>query len=392
MSNKKLRAKTFVFFGVVIIAAAILLMTIPKIIGTVGYVVWLISPFIIAYFISLLLNPMVNGLEKRFKIPRAVCTIIAIILTVGVLGGIITGVIWKVIDEVKRIVEDWPVIYENILVAWGSVSDFFSDFVALLPRNAQNMVSNFSSYVLDFLTNFVKNAGLVATAGNFAKKLPDIFIATVVFLLSLYFMVTDSGRVSCTIRKPFSGKFLEKVDTFRTEIKKYVGGYIKAQLTIMCISFTIILIGLSILRVGYAPIIALVTAFVDALPFFGSGAILWPWAGVSFIMGNTLEGVGLIIVYLCVILTRQFLEPKIVSKNIGIHPLVTLMSMYIGFKIFSVGGMILGPLVMVMLVSMYRIGVFEGLFVSVGNFFKKFGREIKNITNSLSDKENENEE
>ncbi len=392
MSNKKLKAKTLVFFAVVIIAAVILFTAVPKVLGATGYILWLISPFVIAYFISLLLNPMVNVLEKRFKLPRGLCTIVVIILTIGVIGGIISAVIWKIVDEVKNVIEDWPIIYDNILVTWDSVSNFFADFVAMLPDKMQNTMNNLSEVALDLLGKLFADTGIVDSAGNFAKKLPEMFIVTIVFLLSLYFMITDSRKVSNTLRRPFSEKFLNKMDTFRTEVKRYVGGYIKAQLILMCISFTIILIGLSVLGIKYAPVIALAIAFVDALPFFGSGAILWPWSAVSFIMGDTLDGIGLIIIYLCVILMRQFLEPKIVSKNIGVHPLITLMSMYIGFKIFSLGGMILGPLVMVVLVSMHRAGVFEGLFASIRKFFKQFVCEIKNITNSFGDKENEDEQ
>lgn len=392
VNNKKLKAKTFVFFAVVIITAIILFAAIPRVIGTVGYAIWLISPFVIAYFISLLLNPMVNGLENRFKIPRGICSIVVIILTIGVIGGILSAIVWKIVDEIKNIIEDWPMIYENILVTWAGVSNFFADFIAMLPEKMQDTMNNISEVALDFLGKIFANTGLVDSAGTFAKKLPEMFIVTIVFLLSLYFMITDSKKVSKTLRKPFSEKFLNKMDNFRTEVKRYVGGYIKAQLILMCISFTIILVGLSILGIRYAPVIALLIAFVDALPFFGSGAILWPWSAVSFIMGNTLEGVGLIIIYLCVILMRQFLEPKIVSKNIGVHPLITLMSMYVGFKIFSLGGMILGPLVMVVFVSMNRAGVFEGLFTCIRKFFKQFVQEIKNIINSLSDKENEDEQ
>ena len=164
--------------------------------------------------------------------------------------------------------------------------------------------------------------------------------------------------------------------------------YIKAQLTIMCISFTILLIGLSILKIDYALVIAIAVAILDALPFFGSGAVLWPWAAIAFIMGDVLLGVSLIIIYLAVILTRQFVEPKIVSQNIGIHPITTLMAMYVGFKIFSIGGMILGPLLMVMLVSLYRTGIFDGVVMSAKNLFRRLGREIKSITNSLNDEEN----
>ena len=262
----------------------------------------------------------------------------------------------------------------------------------MLPQNLQNAAHELGDHAISLITNVATNDDVFNAAGNIAKKLPGIFIVTVVFILSLYFMITDAKKVSTFLRKPFSEKFLEKADNVRLEIKKYVGGYVKAQLVIMCISFTLILIGLYILKIEYAPLIALGIAIFDALPFFGSGAILWPWAAISLISGKTLEGVGFVIIYLAVILTRQFIEPKIVSKNIGIHPLITLISMYVGFKIFSIGGMILGPLVMVFIISFYRSGVFNGFIHSTKMFFKKFARELKNIAISLDDKENDDEQ
>ncbi|MBR5808622.1 MAG: sporulation integral membrane protein YtvI [Clostridia bacterium] len=369
-----------------------ILISIPKVANAIGYAVWLFAPFIIAYFVSLIVNPMVHGIEKRFRLPRGVCAILVIVLTVGVLGGIITAIIWKVIDEVRNVYEDLPIIYENVRIAWIKISVFFSDFVAMLPENLQNVFDDTSNQVLDWFANIATNTQIVRSAGNIAKKLPSIFVVTVVFILSLYFMITDAKKVSLAVKKPFSEEFIQKMKEFKTEIKKYVGGYLKAQLTIMCISFTIILIGLSILKIDYALVIAIAVAILDALPFFGSGAVLWPWAIIAFIMGDVLLGVGLIIIYLAVILMRQFVEPKIVSQNIGIHPITTLMSMYVGFRIFSIGGMIVGPLVMVLLVSLYRTGIFDGVVTSAKKLFKRFGREIKSLTNSLNDEENKDGE
>jgi len=392
VGSKKLKSKTMAKYLLILILFLIVLVAIPKVASAVGYVVWLFAPFIIAYFVSLLVNPMVHGIEKRFHLPRGVCAILVIVLTVGVLGGIVTGIIWKIVDEIRNVYEDLPIIYENIRIAWMKISDFFSDFVAMLPKNLQNVFDDASNQVLEWFADIATNTHIVRSAGNLAKKLPSIFIVAIVFILSLYFMITDAKKVSLVVKKPFSDEFIQKMKDFKGDLKKYVGGYVKAQLTIMCISFTILLIGLSILKVDYALIIALAVAILDALPFFGSGAVLWPWSIISFIMGDILMGVGLIIIYLAVILMRQFVEPKIVSQNIGIHPIMTLMAMYVGFRIFSIGGMIVGPLAMVILVSLYRTGIFNGVVTSAKNIFIKFGREIKSITNSLNDKENKNGE
>lgn len=385
MSKKKKVAKTLGFYILVIILIALVVVFLPKILNMAGYVLWLFAPFVVAYAFSLIANPMADGLQKRFRLPRGISAVLVIVLTVGVIGGIAGGIIWKIVDEIRNVYEDLPVIYMNIRETWTSVSESVEDIVSVLPREFQTAFEDVSDQFLKWLADFATNTEIVRSAGNIAKKLPNIFIASVVFILSLYFMVSDSARVSAAVKKPFSEKTVAKMAEFRTQIKQYVGGYVKAQLMIMCVSFTIILIGLSIIKIDYALIIALATAIFDALPVFGSGAVLIPWAIVSLITGNVLHGIVLIIIYLSVVLTRQFIEPKIVSKNIGMHPILTLMSMYVGFKIFSVGGMILGPLVTVIVISLYRTGVFDGVINSVRKIIKKSCREIKNIKNSLED-------
>lgn len=392
MSNKKVKSKTLALYLLILILVLVVLVAIPKLANAFGYALWLFAPFIISYIVSLIVNPMVHGIEKRFHLPRSVCAILVIVLTVGVLGGIVTGVIWKIVDEIRNVYEDLPIIYENVRITWMKISDFFSDFVAMLPENLQTVFDDAANQVMEWFADLATNTEIMRSAGNIAKKLPSIFVVVIVFILSLFFMITDAKKVSMAVKRPFSEEFIQKMLEFKADLRKYVGGYVKAQLTIMCISFTILLIGLSILKVDYALVIALAVAILDALPFFGSGAVLWPWSIVSFIMGDVLIGVGLIIIYLAVILMRQFIEPKIVSKNIGIHPLMTLMSMYVGFRIFSIGGMILGPLMMVMLVSLYRTGIFDGVVISAKKLFKRVGREIKSLTNSLNDKENKDGE
>lgn len=385
MSKKKKIAKVMTMYILIGILVVLTIIFLPKILRLTGYIIWLFAPFLLAYGISLIVNPMADGLQKRFRLPRGISAVLVIVLTVGVLGGIVTAVIWKIVDEVGKVYEDLPMIYMNIRNTWFSVSKAFSNVVEILPKELQSVIEDLSDQFLRWLADIATNTELMRSAGNVAKKLPNIFIATVVFILSLYFMVADSKRVSNAVKTPFSAKMIERMSEFRVQVKKYAGGYLKAQLIIMCISFTIILIGLSILKIDYASVIAFATAVFDALPFFGSGAVLIPWAVISFISGNILNGVGLLIIYLLVVLTRQFIEPKIVSKNIGLHPILTLMSMYIGFKIFSIGGMILGPLVTVIIIGLYRAGVFDGAINSARKISSKACREIKKIKISLED-------
>lgn len=385
MKKKKITLKTILITAAVILALVGVILLLPGIIDLLGRVIWLLAPFIAAYLISLLANPMANALQKRFKLPRGVSAVLVIVLTVGVLGGILTGIIWKIIDEVRHLYADFPTIYENIKMTWYSISDAMSNIVGMLPKNFQNSVNDASEQILDWIAGFATNTSFMLAAGNAAKKLPNVFISVIVFLLSLYFMISDSKTVAAAVRKPFTETFLRRMTYFRTEIKRYVGGYVKAQLIIMCIAFTVLLIGLTVLDIDYALVLALAIAVFDALPFFGSGAVLIPWAVISFITGGWARGIGLVIIYLSVILTRQLVEPKIVSKNIGMHPIMTLMAMYVGYRTLSIGGMIFGPLILMFAVSLYRAGLFDGIIKFVKNISAKTVAEIKKIKISFED-------
>jgi len=328
---------------------------------------------------------MADGIQKRFKLPRNISAIIVIFLFVGVVGGILTGVVWKIVDELKQIYENFPIIYVKIQNSWLQFSGKFDDIIKTMPQNVQDSVNGLYDQFMDWIAKVVANAKFLETAGDFAKKLPSILISIITFILSLYFMVSDSKNIDEMIKKHIPKSVQQRASLLKTEIKKYLGGYLKAQLVLMCISFLIILIGFLILRVEYALILALAIAIFDALPFFGSGAVLIPSALVNFVSGNISKGIGCLIIYLSVLLMRQLIEPKIVGKNIGMHPLLTLMSMYAGYRIFSIGGLILGPLVITIIISFYKVGIFDGIIKFVKTVFLKIKKEIINIQKSFYD-------
>ncbi|MBE7045152.1 MAG: sporulation integral membrane protein YtvI [Ruminococcaceae bacterium] len=359
------RVAGLALLGIVLIVAIILFL--PTALQWVLGLFRLFLPFILGYAVSLLINPLADKLQKRLKLPRALSAILVIVLTVGCLGGIITAVIWKIVDEVKRLYEQFPMIYENAKLTWQQLSARFSAIYVALPENVQEMFDHFGTQLSSGMTDFAEQMTVVEKAGNFAKRLPSVFIGTIVFILSLFFMTSDAETVQKALRRVFGEWFMTRIGTIKQELRRYLGGYVKAQLTIMSVAFVILFVGLSILNIDYALLIALGIAVLDALPFFGSGAVLWPWTIISFINGMPKIGVGLLIIYLILVLCRQLIEPKIVSSNVGMHPILTLMAMYIGYKTLSIGGMLLGPIILMTIISFYRAGIFAPMI----NLLKK---------------------
>jgi len=372
---------------IILIACALLVTLIvflPDITGGLWTAIMIFMPFILAYFVSIIANKLADAFEKRFHLPRRIAAILVIIITVGVLGSIVGGIIWKIVDEIKQILENFPVIYANISNFWNDLSENMSDIVERMPEGVQSAFDNMYEQFMMGFANIVKDIKLLQTAGNFAKSLPSALISSITFILSLYFMVADAKEIRAFFRRNIPESAQIRVRQLKDELKRYVGGYVKAQLIIMCFAFLILLVGLLILDVKYALLIALVVAIFDALPFFGSGAVLIPWAVIEFFMGSPARGVGFLIIYLSVLFLRQMIEPKIVGDNIGMHPLLTLISMYTGYKVFSIGGLILGPLTLTLIISFYNIGAFNGIISFVKGSYKVFVKEIKSVINSLN--------
>ncbi len=354
----------FVFFG--------------NIVDAILWLIRLVSPFLIAFLLSLALNPLAEKLQKKLKLPKGLTAIIVIILTVGVLGGIVGSLIWKIASEIRSIYNQIPEIYENVVEGFENLQNSMFHIYSSMPKEMQTVFDNIGDNLKNTLANAVRDnyKPVMYGAGNIAKKLPSIFISIIVFILSLFFIMSDEENVKNAVKKLFPKTFLEKCSTIGGQLKKYLGGYIKAQLIIMSIAFVIIFIGLSILRAEYAMLIALGVAALDALPFFGSGAVLIPWSIISFLSRDLRMGIGLLIIYLAIIFTRQMIEPKIVSHSLGTNPLLTLMSMYIGYKIFSIGGMILGPIILVLVISLHKAGALETPERVIKNIAKKIKYEL----------------
>ena len=360
----KLKHNTLKFIIGLIITAVIvvgLIFALPGIWDAVIYLLRLFMPFVIAYIFVLAVDPLVRKMQKSLKLPRTGAAFLVMVILIGGIGGLLSWIIYKLISEMRTVYENFPDIYDSMVFEIELLKTKLSGIYDVMPSNIQEALRGLTNEISAAAAGFInkKSMPVMSSAGSFAKSLPNILVSILVFLLASFFMISDFARVKKAVKTPFTNRAQEKLTLLGLQIKKYLGAYVKAQLMIMTIVFFILFIGLSILNVEYALLVALGTAVLDALPFFGSGAVLWPWSLISFVTGDLKMGIGAIIIYVIIVVTRQSIEPKIVSSNIGMNPILTLMSMYLGFKLLSIGGMILGPVIMMLIISLYKARIFD---------------------------------
>lgn len=318
-------------------------------------------PFMIGWVISLVANPLVRFLENRVRILRkhgSMIIIIAVLAGVILLGYL---AIVNLLDQGKNLVRNLPEIYSGFQQDFTDIENNLQVVYDRLPVDMQKSISEISENFSGYISELVHAMGMptFAAAGNFAKNVPGTLIGIIMTILSAYFFTAQRDQIFYYMKKHMAGRMQERVAFVLADLRRVVGGYFKAQLKIMVVVYFILVIGLFILRVDFALVLAFLIAFLDMLPFFGTGTVLGPWAAFKILSGDYTFGLGLIALYAVTQVVRQVIQPKIVGDSIGMNPLAALFFLYIGFRVGGVGGMIIAVPVGMILINLYRSGVFE---------------------------------
>ncbi len=325
-------------------------------------------PFLIAFIISLMVEPAIKYLMKKTNMTRKMSSIIIFIIVFSIIIGLIIWGIVSLISESTNLLQTLNLyidktytqiqdVIKRVSVTKINVS---SNIVNLVQDSSKEILIRLSSWLTNFLTKLIE----------MITSLPAIGIYTVITILSLYFICTDKIYILDLMEHHMPKKWVRKIGTHIREITKSLGGYLKAEAILILVSFVISVIGLYIFKftgmnMKYPLLIALGIAFVDALPILGSGSVMVPWGIISALNGDIQLGMAVIILWIIMSIVRQFLEPKIVSGKIGIHPIFTLVAMYTGFKIMGVMGMLIGPIVLIILKNIFATVLEQGLAKSI---------------------------
>lgn len=196
--------------------------------------------------------------------------------------------------------------------------------------------------------------------GRLLITFPKAMIFTLVSVISAFYFSMDLKKVNSQVLSVFPLKWQERGKRLKNLLLGTTFKYLRAYLLIMLITFSLLFVGFSVLKIKYALILSALFALIDFLPVLGVGALLVPWGIFELIRGNFKLGIGLIVMYLVIAVVRQVTEPKIIGANFGIHPLLTLFSMYMGLSLFGVTGMVLGPVAAVTAKGILNVEKGEG--------------------------------
>jgi len=326
---------------------------------TVQYAFGLMMPFVIGFIVSFLLNPAINYLSMKLRTPKKIVAVVLVLLLYAGAGLAMSWIGIRVFAVLKEEVVKLPEMYTDVIEPgiyqlFDSIEETVARFDPLLVQVINDVAASLSQSVGSIVSSISSTA--IKFISSTVSFIPGLFLQVILAVISTLFFAIDYSHINGYIEK-----FLpSQTHNFLMEIKAFTTGiglkFIKAYAALMGITFVELAIGLSLLRVEGAVIIAAMIAVIDVLPVLGTGGVVIPWIIIEFIKGNTSFAIGLTVVYLIITVIRNILEPKLVGLQIGLHPLVILICMYVGVKIFGFIGLFALPIIVVIAKHLYDNG------------------------------------
>ncbi|MFV0520334.1 MAG: sporulation integral membrane protein YtvI [Lachnospirales bacterium] len=309
----------------------------------VRYLLVLFIPFIVGYIISLCLNPIVVFFETKIKLSRGLSAGLSLIFFIFIIGAILTIIVQGISSQIKDLINNFDTISINLITTYKSMEQWLMETVNIFP-------DFLSQPIVDFFNNIVEN--LISFFSDYLKNSPTklidfgkkFFSITLIGTISSFFFMKDKELVRETLLKIIPTFVKDILIEIKKSSLKVIAGYFATQFKLMSVTFSISLVSLTLLDVGYSLIFALAISLVDILPFFGSGFFLWPMAIYYIFSKSYFTGIMLFVTYIVILFTRQFLEPRLLGEKLEVHPILMLMAMFAGLQILGFFGLLIGPL------------------------------------------------
>ncbi len=323
------------------------------------YTLSAVMPFLLAALIAGIVSSPAKCISKRLRLPYKLVSFTLVLLlffaAITLIYVIISRLAFELSSLVDRLSSD-PDLIENTIgelmeklnskdSKWGVLQSIVdSETLKNLGIDIGKMMSSAISSIASSLVSFVSSTVMKAIS-----SVPSLLLSLIVFFIAAFYFATDSGTISSGLLSFLPDKWQKKLPHLKLKLIKTLTGYLKAYLLIMLITFLEVFVGLSVLGAEYAFILALIVAIVDLLPILGTGTVLVPWSVFAFLGSDIGLGIGLLVLYGVTIVVRQIIEPKIVGKAVGLHPLATLASVYIGLELLGFAGIFIGPIIVMFL-------------------------------------------
>lgn len=326
-----------------------------------------LMPFIVGFIIAFLLKPIVTFLTQRFG-ARKWMSLFVITVFYLIIGTFLVWGFFNLISFVQSLSRNLPIFYANsVEPAIGDVTNWAAGLLKNIDEGLASFMLQFIDTAFEALKSFLNSASssVLSFVTRFAGSVPSALISVLIAIISSFFFTLDYQKIVNTFLNILPEKQAGLVMDIRTGFVRVTGKYLRAYATLMTITFIELSIALLILRVPNAFTIAALIACVDILPVLGTGSVMIPWGIWQLAVGNRGLGLSLLVVYAIITVIRNVLEPKIIGDQIGLHPLVTLICIYVGLKLFGFIGLLGVPITVTIIKSLHdegKIQFFNDLF------------------------------
>lgn len=305
------------------------------------YLLIYLLPFLVGWFIAFAMRPPAAVIAEKMRIKPKIVRLVLTIALYLALFGLISLAVWLLSREV------WELIAG--LGEGGALEEFIAG-IASPDGFIGRLLGNFGDYLADIIykiaTSMLSSVGSMLSAAFSAVPKALLFVLISV-IASAYFAV-DLEQVNASVKRMLPRGTFDTLVRFKDGFFGTFLKYIRSYLLLLVITFLEMLIGLFLLKAPYPLVMAIVIALLDLLPVIGVGFVLIPWGVWSFFVGKTPFGIGLLVLFVAHTVLRQIIEPRIVGKNLGMHPILTLVFIYVGYSLFGIIGLILVPILTVL--------------------------------------------
>lgn len=323
----------------------------------------LFAPFVAALVMAALLNPLVKWCQRKVGLSRPILTAFVLLLVFGALGGAVGFLLYSAAGELVSLAQNWKGLLQSFQAALDQMESLFANLWTAVPPQMNETMESVVEGLLQWLNTTTPKLlnTLVDYTTNKAMRVPSFVVALVIFLMATYFLTVDYPYLRSRVTRGMGDGLLHFCSQVRATALGAFGGYLRAQFLLSVGVFFILLAGFLITGQPYSLLLALGLAALDFIPILGAGAVLIPWAVLALITGDYRSTVEMLVIWGIVAVFRRVMEPKFVGDQTGLSPILSLVSIYVGMKLAGVLGMILGPICMLVLINLSRMGMFRGV-------------------------------
>ncbi|WP_071459324.1 sporulation integral membrane protein YtvI [Bacillus massilinigeriensis] len=316
-------------------------------------------PLAVALLTAILLEPAVRFFQNRFKLGRKISVLIVFTSFILIIGGLGSYLATRLISESINFALHAPDQINEMTAVWSDVQDKFVNVAKEMPKEVVQEINNRTGQFLENIRDGLLEYLNINNLKIWLTNIPSYFISFLVYMIALFLFLLDLPRLRHAALSHLKISTAERAKLMNTRLSRVLYGFIKAQFLVSLIIFAISFISLSFIVPKTAFFISVIIWVIDFIPIIGSIVILGPWALFHLLSGSFALGIKLSILAAVLLIIRRTIEPKLMGAQIGLSPLATLVSMYLGIKILGLWGFLIGPMLLIIFQTAREAGLFK---------------------------------